>query len=587
MKSLDEEVLGINHQWSRFLVEELVRQGVSHFIVSTGSRSTPLAVAIAERDDINKFVHFDERGAAYFALGYGRSTGSPAALVCTSGTAAVNYYPAIVEASMANIPMIVLTADRPVSVRDAGTDQVINQVNLFGSYLRWQFDFPAPETTFQADYILTAVDQATNRASMTPRGPVHLNCGFAKPLLEGALLKKKYYQSTLSLDKWREQKEPFTSYAGVSYLSDSSSLENVAAKVRKARRGVLVCGALPIWEDKQSIFQLATTLGWPIIADITSGLRFGQKEGAFIVAHSDLYFQSPTMREQFSPDVILHLGGEPVNNSLQFYLRDSGAQHILVNDHPFRQDPGRTVTDRVIANPADFANRLSEYLEINPSELFDLFARAESKMERLLIEELSLEKQGSQWQISPMILKSIGDGHGLFLGNSLPVREMDRYISNTDKKVMLSCNRGVSGIDGNLSTACGQALGLGAPLTLYTGDVAMLHDLNSLALARDSSQPLTIVIPNNDGGGVFPFLPNVGETKNFKEFFVAPHGRDFMNAAKMFDVDYHKVRNPGEFSEIYSKVVSGDQSSLIEVVTDRELNLQEQRDLYAKAQELH
>lgn len=571
-----ENPWGINHQFARFLVAELVRTGVRQFIVSTGSRSTPLALAVAEREDIEVITHPDERAAAFVALGYGRATGRPAALVCTSGTAVANYYPALIEACIACVPMVVVTADRPIRVRDARTDQVIDQTRVFGDYVRWSFDFPEPYPDFAVEHILGAIDQAVYRATSAPSGPVHLNCCFSKPLVSEPS-EKPLYRITERLKKWEREEAPFTTYVGDSSASQDLSplIDCLAGK----KRGVIICGGLDASRPREPIFSLATTLGWPIVADITSSLRFGPKKGAFVAAHADLYLASQEIREKFRPDCILHFGGEPVNNGVLSYFEQSSCDYILVNDHPFRQDPRQTVSLRVNQRPDRLASQLASILKAQPSELYELFSQAEQVVENVL-EGLDREALFSEWEMVAEIIDALPVENGLFLGNSLPVREFDRFAPCSDKKLFASCNRGVSGIDGNVSTAFGMTLGFQRPVTVCTGDVAMLHDLNGLIALKKSPVPLTIVIPNNDGGGVFPFLPTVTKSQYFEDFFVAPHGLQFEHAAKMFDIPYTRVSAREPFREAYRTALQSGVPSLIEVTVDRWQNHQEQKDLY-------
>ncbi len=583
MQDIDKNARGINHQWARFLLGELIRQGIRTFVVSTGSRNTALMVALSdfqesEEEQLQILVHPDERGAAFFALGFGRATGKPAALVCASGTAVANYYPAVIEASMAHIPLIVVTADRPIEVRDALTDQVIDQRNIYSNYLRWSFDFPAPQSNLSPDYLLTAVGQAVYRATSNPCGPVHLNFCSRKPHLS-APENKSFYLSSPALEKWKSDTKPFTAYGASSKTISESTFNDVAQTLASAKRGLVVCSGLSPLGERNNITGLAQHLGWPILADITSSLRFGLDKTQLlpIVSHFELYLGQKEIAERLIPDLVLHFGGEPVNESVQQYLHSTKGSYILVNKHPFRQDPGQLVSLRLDTDPFAFAKSLLDYTPRCSSALLTPLTQAEQIAVKVLNQVQPACTSPSQWRVIAEIVQNIPSESGLFLGNSLPVREADRFAACSEKNLYVTANRGASGIDGNLATALGFAAGLGRPTTVFTGDLAFIHDLNSLLLLRKTKIPLTIVIPNNDGGGVFNFLPSITQLSCFEELFIAPHGLSFASAAKLFNLPYFRVERSSDFTPAYREALSLQKSSLVEVRIDRQQNVDEHK----------
>ena len=583
MIDLDRNVWGINHQWCRFLLEELIRNGVTTFVASTGSRNTALLMALADFSGIEVLTHYDERGAGFYALGYGRATRRPAALISTSGTAAANYYPAIIEASAADVPLIVITADRPAEVRDARTDQVIDQVNIYGHYLRWRFDFPAPDQGFFGDYLLTAVDQAVYRASASPAGPVHLNVCLRKPHVTPAEEQRVWYKSTPLLERWKDGSAPYTTYAQSPKCLAADSLAAVATLVQGASRGLIVCGGLSASPEIQVIAELGKHLAWPVLADAASGLRFAAEPDSPlpVCAHYELFLRNSDAAAAFKPDVVLHFGGEPVNESVQTFLGASAAEYVLVNAHPFRQDPRRNVTIRIDVDPIDLARQLQQRVAPQPSALLDLFERAERCARRVLAAARD-ETKNAEWQLVQALCDEIPEGCGLFLGNSLPVREMDRFAPRSAKRLRVTANRGTSGVDGNIACAAGFAAGLVRPATVFIGDVAALHDLNSLALLKKSRFPVTLVIPNNDGGGIFSFLPTITGAPCFQNFFTAPHGMTFEGAAAMYGLPYFSAASTATFRDVYRRALRLGQSSIVEVSTDRDRNVEEQRGLSSR-----
>ncbi len=583
MYNMDRDVWGINHQWARFLFSELIRNGMRTFLVSTGGRSTALAVALADIDGVDVTVHPDERGAAYFAVGYGRATGTPAVLLCTSGTAAANYYPAVIEASMACVPLIVVTADRPAEVRDTRDDQVIDQTALYSTFVRWRFDFPAPAQGFDPQAVLTTVDYAVSQATGHPPGPVHLNCCLPRPYVSDPE-DRQWYQPSGLQQAWRGHHRPFTTYHPAMPAVAEHSVHELATQLARAKKGLIACGPMPPFVDGAAIRRLAQHLRWPLLADVTSNVRFAMTapERDVVQAPFDLYVRDEQWARWYDPDLILHFGSELVNEAIQAYLRDTAAAYILVNHHPFRQDPGRVVSQRVVSDPSVLASWLLEVTPPAPSGLHRAFRRADAISERLLHELLQQDVTGSEWQIVPHLLHVIAPQSGLFLGNSLPVREFDRFATPQEKALWVTSNRGVSGIDGNLACGAGFALGLQRPTTIFTGDVAFLYDLNSLLFLSRLEVPVTVVIPNNDGGGIFPFMSQVARTKRFEELFVASHGLVFESAAQQFGVSYCRVEGPSSFAAAYRTALESRQPAIVEVHTDRDQNVVEQHEIQAR-----
>ncbi len=579
--------MGLNHVWSSLIIEELVRCGVTTFCISPGSRSTPIVIAAAENIRTRTVVHTDERGAAFYAMGCAKATGQPTALICTSGTAVANYFPAVIEASQSAVPLLILSSDRPVELRDTRSPQTINQVNIYGDYLRWHFDLPAPDTDVSPSFLLTTVDQAVYRAANRPAGPVQINCQFREPLI--SIHEEQCWDKYLSvLDPWKKTDRPFTTYATSQSTTSVEDVDRIRAMISSSKNGLLIAGQLSAGTDKGAIIGLASDLGWPLLADINSGIRFvySASESAHnVIAHYDLYLRKEKFRKEFSPDLILHIGGMPVSKSLNQYIEESRAEYIVVDNHPFRQDPMFRVTQRIETNPGRFAILLSEGIQKNTSLLTGVFRQAEEISHTVISGFVSALDDISEWALSHIIFESVADESGIFLSNSLPVREADACAAISDKRLAIGCNRGANGIDGTIASAIGFASGLNRPTTLLAGDLAVLHDINSLALIKKIEEPFTLVVLNNDGGGIFSFLPVAQLTECFETFFATPHGLRFNKAAELFGLPYESPDSLSSFRRAYQRAIDSGISSIIEVRTERERNRVEFEMMWKKVSE--
>ncbi|MBA2694198.1 MAG: 2-succinyl-5-enolpyruvyl-6-hydroxy-3-cyclohexene-1-carboxylic-acid synthase [Rubrobacter sp.] len=568
MNNPGEATARANRLWAKLIVEELVRNGVGLFCVAPGSRSTPLVAAIAENPKAETLIHFDERGTSFAALGYARATGLPAAWVTTSGTAVANGLPAVVEASTDDVPMILLTADRPPELRKTGANQTIEQPGIFGEYVRWSFDLPAPDLDVDAASVLTTVDQAVHRALRAPPGPVHINAMFREPFIpENA-------EDDLShhLERWRESEAPYTRYSPTKPSVDDAGIEEIWSELRVVGRGLIVAGRLSSRKEGEAAARLAKALGWPLFPDIGSQARLGGGSEAAIpnydVLLADEVFASN------APEAVLHVGGGVVSKRLlQYISRHRPEPYIVVKESPSRLDPNHFVTRSVESDVAGFCDALSKLAgkDGRGGAWLDGWREASAKAERRV--EVIAAKTGEITEpfVARSVSRNIPEGHGLVVASSMPIRDMDAYAVSDRAYVPVAANRGASGIDGTVATAAGFARGTGRPATLVVGDLALLHDLNSLAMLR--GLPVTVVAVNNDGGGIFSFLPVSKEGAFFEEYFGTPQRVGFEHAAAMFGLEYESPETMRDFEEAYRGAVSRDSSTIIEIRTDRAENV--------------
>ncbi|MBF0550504.1 MAG: 2-succinyl-5-enolpyruvyl-6-hydroxy-3-cyclohexene-1-carboxylic-acid synthase [Deltaproteobacteria bacterium] len=561
----------MNLLWASLLIEELIRTGVTYFCISPGSRSTPLTTAVARNRMAQSLICYDERGAAFHALGYGRATGRPAALICTSGTALANYLPAVVEASMDQIPMLVISADRPPELRDTGANQTIRQPKMFGEYVRWDFDLPCPDPEIPPQMILTTIDQAVSQAIRKPAGPVHLNCMWREPLAPIPAHVPDNYLT--SLGRWPVGGGPYTRYTPAVMQPDQEELDRLAALINTASSGLLVVGRLASPLEIPAVARLAAKLRWPVLADIGSGLRLGF-EGGPPVPYFDQLWLSQSFREGWRPQVILHLGGQVTSKRFQQYLEASRPDtYVVVKDHPGRHDPGHLVTWRLEAEYGHLCRALT--LLVQPSAnlawLEDLMARS-NRVDQVLEDYSAQEPDLTEPVVARLISKNLPGHSALFLGSSMPVRDMDMFAQAGRVAVPVGANRGASGIDGTMATAAGFAVGLNRPVTLVIGDLAFLHDLNSLAQVKMTSPPVIIVLINNQGGGIFSFLPIAQYDDVFEAFFATPHALAFKPAADLFGLDYYAPTTRDDFLNCFLAAHNKGTSAVIEIRTDRKEN---------------
>jgi 2-succinyl-5-enolpyruvyl-6-hydroxy-3-cyclohexene-1-carboxylate synthase len=569
----------INHLWTNLVIEECVRNDVDFFCISPGSRSTPLTVAAARNPKAQTTICIDERGAAYYALGYAKATQKPAVLICTSGTAVANYLPAVVEASNDHVPLILLTADRPPELLETGANQTINQHHIFGKFVRWEFNLGPPNTETPVAYVLTSVDQAIHRAKTNPAGPVHLNFMFREPLAPTKVLIPKEYINPIKT--WEKNSTPYTSYNQPKLVADFGP---VAKLLSSAKNGLLVVGRLYNSKEIKAVAECAEKIDWPLFADISSGLRTGLSLDSRI-AYFDLLLLSKDYETNYKPDLILHVGGRVTSKRyLQFVESNPQITYVHIDNSPERLGPSHTTDYKI---QSDILNALFSInkLKLKKAKSLPHLLNYNSKTEQLLKAVLSKNNRLAEPAVARLLSQIIPKGTGLFLSNSMPIRDMDMFADPHGPTVSVGTNRGASGIDGIFASATGFANGLRETVTCLIGDLAFFHDLNSLYLVKNSLFPVIIVVINNFGGGIFSFLP----ISNFPELtphFETPHTLNFEHAAKLFGLPYYCPGSLSEFENVYSVAVKSPQSTIINVSTEIQSNKKTHLQLYDAVKKL-
>jgi 2-succinyl-5-enolpyruvyl-6-hydroxy-3-cyclohexene-1-carboxylate synthase len=567
----------LNLLWATLIVEELVRSGVGLFCVAPGSRSTPLVAALAANPEAKSLVHFDERGTAFAALGYARATGGPAAWITTSGTAVANGLPALVEASVDGVPLIALTADRPPELRQTGANQTVDQPDIFGDFVRWRFDLPAPDPGIDPAMVLTTIDQAVYRSRRAPSGPVHLNLMFREPFLPDP--GEEALEGPAS---WRASGGPYTRYAVTKPSVNESEIATIRDVLCPVERGLVVAGRLTSRKQGEAAVRLAGSLGWPLLPDIGSQVRLGSGSSS-VVAHYDALLANEAFARAHAPEAVLHVGGRALSKRLEKFVADNRpTPYVVVRENPFRLDPGHRVTYSVETDVVEFCATLGGVAE-PPRDGGWLASWRDVSGEIARSLDLLLPETGDLTEplVARLISRHASEGHALVVANSMPIRDLDTFAAPDGAPLPVAANRGASGIDGTVATAAGFVRGTGEPVTLVIGDLALLHDLNSLAMLRDL--PVTTIVLNNDGGGIFSFLPVAGHRKFFEPYFGTPQSVTFKPAASMFGLGYERPRTAAEFIGAYQTASTCGGSTLIEVKTDREENLALHRELLAEA----
>lgn len=561
----------INAIWAWLIVEELVRCGVSTFFISPGSRSTPLTTAIARHPGTQTIVHFDERGAAFAALGYGRACRRPAVWVTTSGTAVANGLPAVIEASIDTVPLLLLTADRPPELRQTGANQTILQPGIFGDYLRWNTDAPPPSADIPASFVLTTVDQAVHRTLQGAGGPVHVNWMFREPLApESDVINDTPYLNSVTV--WQSHKQPFTVYALSRQIQDVAAINALTEQLRHCKRGIIVAGRMATAADAQAVADLAATWGWPLFVDIGSQLRLGSGHASRI-AYYDALLTEPVFEDLGVPDAVLHFGRRSTSKRLyQWIEKVSSPVYAVIDTFPERFDPAHHVTHRAEADIVCSCEMLKEVSVSSNETWLKGWQQRNQDASKVLGDLFEDEENLTEPLVARLISEKLHSDDALFVANSMPVRDMDAFATDAGPQAIVALNRGASGIDGIVATAAGFALGHRKRTTLLIGDLSLLHDLNSLAILCTLPEPLIVVVINNNGGGIFSFLPIATHTDVFETFFGTPHNLQFQHAARLFELQYYAPSTRSAFIEVYQDAIKSLKSTIIEVTTDRRNN---------------
>ena len=558
------------------MVDEWVRGGVTDAVVAPGSRSTPLVLALERHDGVRVHVHHDERSAAYVALGLGMVRRRPAIVVTTSGTAAVEVHPAVVEAHEARVPMLVCTADRPPELHGVGAPQTVDQQQLYGRAVRRFLDPGVPDEAMASSWRSFAA-QALVATMDSPPGPVHLNLPFRDPLVgEPGPLPK-------GIEPGRAWHVP----AVVSTAPDPTTVESLASAIG-GRRGVIVAGGGIDLADE--VHALAGVLGWPVLADPRSGCR---TRAETTVSHFDPLLRVPALARRLAPEVVVRLGSLPASKVLGQWLAALDVWQLAVEVDGFRYDPDRNLDGTVAAEPGETCAGLRTHLEAGGTDVavaaegwLGEWVHADALAAEAIASALSGHEEPTEPATARDVVRAVPDGTALVVSSSMPIRDVEWFAAPRDHVRVLS-NRGANGIDGVVSTAVGVALARAAtspgPTALLIGDVAFLHDTNGLLGAARRGVDLVIVVVDNDGGGIFSFLPQADAlgAEPFERLYGTPHGVDLVQLAAAHGISARRVARQAEVAPAVAEAAALGGLHVVVVPTERAANVAVHREIEA------
>ncbi|MBU1637020.1 2-succinyl-5-enolpyruvyl-6-hydroxy-3-cyclohexene-1-carboxylic-acid synthase [bacterium] len=552
-----------NHNYFRaaVLLETLAQQGVKRVVISPGSRSTPLARTADLSGRFQCDVILDERSAGYFALGCAKAEQRPVILICTSGTAGANYYPAVIEARQSCVPLIILTADRPLSLRGMGALQTIDQLDLFGRFAKFSIDVHELLASEDSAYNLRLLAATAGREALSePAGPVHLNVPFDEPLVpleQDAEVCTTVFET--AFDKPLPEIEPET--------EPEIDIEPLMTSIDRSLCGLIVAGPHTARnsDEAEAIHEFARQLGWPVLADAVSGLRFYPDP---VFPYFDLFLRAE-MLNSLAPDLVIEFGMCPTSKVLNEYLnRHRGVYTVRIQPNALVHDPYERAHETIIANPAQLSIRLSKRVQVSrDSLLFDPFQRAS----RLLYSKVHAKLNEGEWSetlAAKAAIDSLPDDSNLVLASSLSLRYAEMVAANEGKRLNVFAQRGTNGIEGSIAHGSGIASASDKHTLLLIGDLAFCHDIGSLAVARKQAKNLTIVLFNNNGGGIFHLLPVAEYPDTFEKLHGTPHSLDLSGAAALFDLDWRKASSLAELDAS----LQGDQRDklrIIEIASER------------------
>jgi 2-succinyl-5-enolpyruvyl-6-hydroxy-3-cyclohexene-1-carboxylate synthase len=592
--------------WARLFIRAAAASGVRDIVLSPGSRSTPLALAADESRDVRCHIIVDERSAAFFALGQARASGRPSMLICTSGTAGAHYYPAIIEASQSFVPLVVVTADRPWELYGAAAPQTIDQLKLFGGYVRSFAELGLPDPSPVALRAVARIAaHAVLRALSPEPGPVHINAHFRKPLEPVAVDGPEPWEA-----EWASLMERGAPLVAAPRTSpDARILDELAERCARAERGLIVCGPLlpasgppgtpgalgisnapgssfELKQYQRAVESLARATGFPVLAEATSQARFGLDPGVASVPSFDALLRDPGFRARHVPDLILEIGAPPTSQGYaQLVLEGadgSGCPRFVIAPYGWN-DPTSSATGLVFGDPADVCEALAARIPTSHRSRLsrqssgriwaEALTRADARAWAVIDRELS-DARLSEGSVARLVFEACPDDSILAIGNSMPVRDLDMYCPASPRAVRVLHQRGASGIDGLVSGAAGARSVARGPVVLLLGDLSLLHDLTGLGLCRAAQGPLVIVTVQNDGGRIFERLPIAraasagGEAQDgvLKRCFTTPQGLEFAPAAAMFGLDYAKVETRATLTRALEAALSRPGATLIEAV---------------------
>ena len=536
----------IINKWSSLIIDVLYENGLRHVCISPGSRNTPLSLAFLNHNNIACYSQLDERSAGFLGLGIAMKTNSPTAILCTSGTAVANFLPAVIEADLNRIPILIISADRPQSLVGTGENQTINQNNIFNNFNRKYIDIGLPNQNYNDLInklnIAYSICSGNNVETNFLTGPVHINCSFEEPLYNDNKSTKLNFDFKPIIDHPISNSFVFEPY----------------------NNPVIICGRLKTDSDIKPILDLSKILKIPILADPLSQIRYGHSNNNIISCYNH-YID----RLEIEPDIVFYFGLKPVSKKLCEKMKSWNT--ILIDSANGYNNSSNFVLQSDVFNACQL---ISESIESTNGELLLKLQKLEEDINCTV--KNNIDYSWSEINITSICYNFLNDNDNMFIGNSMPIRNMDNYIFKNDKKIFTYSNRGASGIDGVLSTSLGVALSSKSNYTLLLiGDLSFLHDINSLLINNKYAVNITIVVINNNGGGIFSLLP-VSKKNNvhFSEYWTTPHNLDLRKIADSYEVNYYKSESVKELHSSLESSYSNTGISIIDCIIDINENIE-------------
>lgn len=574
---MSAEFANLNNLWSRVLVETLRRKGVMTAVICPGSRSSPLTFAFAREPRIEAIPALDERSAAFFALGLAKRAGKPVALLCTSGSAVANFFPAVVEASESGVPLIVLTADRPPELRDCSAGQTIDQVKIFGGYVRYEAELSSPEAALtQLRYLRQTVAQACDRSLFPHRGAVQINVPFRDPLTPEA---EPGFESPLDSDS-------FDSFFSSIEQSPNPVWRNPALSSDwlNAGKGLILVGPQSPAREREWLKNLsgfANSLGWPVLADALNPARSREDLFGNLICGYEYILRNRGLREELQPERVIVVGSLPTSKTLRQWLEGLDAPMLVFSPRSINSDPTHS---RASAVYFDFEQGAMDVSGNGGDSYAERWRTLDSTAQRNLAARMDAQACLFEGKLAWQLSRCLPEGTALCVSNSMPPRDLEFYFSANRKGISVYSSRGANGIDGILSTAIGVAH-RGKPTYLLIGDLALLHDTNGALLAQQFVGSLIILLVNNSGGGIFEMLP-VSEFEDvFEKHFATDQKIDFSNWARTYGFEYRLLQHWEELPRLLASHAEG--IRILELRTDRKADAATRKRWFAElSQEL-
>jgi len=529
-----------NTLWTSILAETLKRLGLTTAVICPGSRSTPLAIAFAQQDGVEAIPVLDERSAGFFALGIAKKSGLPVVLVCTSGTAGANFYPAVIEARESRVPLLVLTADRPSELRDCHSGQTIDQVKLYGNYPTWQAELAVPSLEMELlRYLRQTVMYAWERSRFPIPGAVHLNIPFRDPLAPLPQPQADSLKSQFDIESF---------FAGMNPqipTVDASFPTSLWQHWQQCDKGIIIAGvAQPQRPEEycQAIAHLSKTLKWPVLAEALSPVRNYAQLNPYLISTYDLILRNQPLAKQLVPEMVIQIGDLPTSKELRTWLQATQPQQWVIDPSYHNLDPlhGKTTHLRLSIEQLTTSIPLPNSANQTSADYLYQWCKAEAKVRSAIDETMTSIDAIFESKVAWLLSQILPPETPLFIANSMPVRDMEFFWSSNTSRVQPFFNRGANGIDGTLSTALGIAHRHQSSVML-TGDLALLHDTNGFLLRNKFIGHLTIILINNNGGGIFEMLPISKFEPPFEEFFATPQDIDFFQLCATYNIDYELI----------------------------------------------